>query len=76
MRKPPSIHIQNAYLMPTGEVARMLGVSCQWLRTLDAELEPIFTTRRQRLYQPDRVAAYAAKRAAKGKQAVTATGAR
>lgn len=57
--------IADSYLLQSGEVARRLGVSAQYVRMLDHALRPIRTARGTRLYDPAVVAAYVAQRAAR-----------
>lgn len=53
-------------LLPTGAVARILGVSAVMVRTLDQHLKPTLVSvgdgRLRRYYDPNVVHAYAAKR--------------
>lgn len=56
------IAMTNAQLIQSGTVARILGVSATRVRQLDDELTPIVTAEGRRLYDPEVVHAFAARR--------------
>jgi hypothetical protein len=64
--QPPELRrrreVMRAAPLSTGDVARFLGVSQVWVRSLDAELRPTIAPNGRRVYRLDVVERYAAQR--------------